>query len=146
MCLPVRDCVGMLNLKEIYFWKRIIHLQITLKYNQQQNPKAYIPLRRKTIRVGYWHWLGHPTPQFCVTYTNMLVSKNAKICITPNVTAKIRVTQTPTLNTSRWNIGGVGSPTQNSGIGHVDFMLFVSFSLALGSQRGHNFQWNMDLR
>ena len=36
--------------------------------------KAYIPLRRKTIRVGSWHWLTPPTPQFCVGYTNILVS------------------------------------------------------------------------
>ena len=43
----------------------------------------------------------------------MLVSKNAKIYATPNL--------------SRWNIGGVGSSTQGAGVGHVDFMLFVSF-------------------
>ena len=49
----------------------------------------------------------------------------------------------PTPNASRWNIGGSGSPTQNSRVGHVDFMLFVSLSLALGSQREYNFQWNM---
>ena len=39
-------------------------------------------------------------------------------------------------NTSRWNIGGFGD-----GVGHVDFMLFVSISFALGSQ-----WWNMGLR
>ena len=71
----------------------------------------------------------------------MLVSKNAKICVTPNANAKICVTP----NTSRWNIVGVGSPTKNSRVDHVDFMLFVSLSLALGSQREHNFQWNMGL-
>ena len=32
-------------------------------------------------------------------------------------------TQTP--NANLWNIGRVGSPTQNSCVGHVDFMLFV---------------------
>ena len=56
------------------------------------NTQAYIPLRRKNIRVGSWCWLGPPTPQFCVTYTNMLVSKNAKICITPDTKPKICVT------------------------------------------------------
>ena len=65
---------------------------------------------------------------------NMLVAKNAKICVTPNANAKICVTPTLTPNASRWNIGGVGPPMQNSRIGHVDFMLFVSLSLALGSQ------------
>ena len=49
-------------------------------------------------------------------------------------------TQTPIAN--RWNIGRVGSPSQNR-VGHVDSMLFVSLSLALGSQRQRNFQWNM---
>ena len=65
-------------------------------------------------------------PQFCVTYTNMLVSKNTKICVTPSVNAKICV-----------------SPMQNFRVGHIDFMLFVSLSLMLGSKREHNFQWNM---
>ena len=60
---------------------------------------------------------------------------NAKICVTPNANPQGK----------RWNIGRVGSPRQNSRGGHVDFMLFVSLSLALGSQREHNFQWNMGL-
>ena len=72
----------------------------------------------------------------------MLVSKNAKICVTPNANVKFCVTP----NANKWNIGRVGSPTQNSRVGHVDFMLFVSLSLALGSQRKHNFQWNMGLK
>ena len=57
------------------------------------NSYVYIPLRRKTIRIGSWHCLGPPTPQFCVTYTNMLVSKNAKICVTPNANAKFQYPQ-----------------------------------------------------
>ena len=69
----------------------------------------------------------------------MFVFKNAKICITPNVNAKICVTT----NANRWNIVRVGSPTQNSHVGHVDFMLFESLTLAFGSQREHNFQWNI---
>ena len=48
-----------------------------------------------------------------------------------------------TPNVSRWNIGGVGSPVQNSRVGHVDFILFVS--PGLGSQNKHNFQWNIGL-
>ena len=46
----------------------------------------------KTICVGSWHWLRPPTPQFRVGDTNMLVSKNAKICSTPNAKYKICVT------------------------------------------------------
>ena len=38
----------------------------------------------------------------------------------------------------QWNIGGVGSPTQNFRVGHVHFMLFMS-----GTQRKLVFQWNM---
>ena len=54
------------------------------------------------------------------------LSKNAKICITPNAKPKICVTTTQTPNARRWNIGCVGSPTQRAGSGHVDF----------------SFQWN----
>ena len=52
----------------------------------------------------------------------------------------------PTPDASQWNIGGVGSPTQNIRVGHVHFMLFMSISLASGTQRKHSFQWNMGLR
>ena len=53
---------------------------------------------------------------------------------------------TPAPNASRWNIGGVGPPTQaylGAGIGHVHFMFFVLISFALGGQRKPSFQWNM---
>ena len=43
--------------------------------------KAYIPLRRKTLSLIISHG-----------DTNMLVSKNAKICVTPNANAKICIT------------------------------------------------------
>ena len=48
----------------------------------------------------------------------------------------------PTPNANRWNIGGVVSPTQGAGVGHLDFMLFVSLLVALGTQRKLNIQWN----
>ena len=50
-----------------------------------------IPLRRKTICVGSLRWLRPSTPQFRFGYTNMLVSKNAKIYVTPNAKSKICV-------------------------------------------------------
>ena len=53
------------------------------------DPLAYIPLQRKTIGVGSCRWLRPPMPQFCVGYTNMLVSKNARMCVTPNTKPKI---------------------------------------------------------
>ena len=52
-------------------------------------------------------------------------------------------TQNP--NVSRWNIGCVGSHGIGTRVGHVHFMLFVSISFALGSQRKRSFQWNMGL-
>ena len=69
-------------------------------------------------------------PVYHVGDTNMLVSKNAKICVTPNAKPKICVTPTPNPNASQWNIGGV-------------FTLFVSISFALGSQGEPSIQWNM---
>ena len=92
------------------------------------NSIAYIPLRRKTIGVGSWRWLRPPTPQFCVRYTNMLVSKNA-LPPTPNLKFAFHPTQNP--NANQWNIGCVGSQTQISRVGHVHFMCI---SFALGSQ------------
>ena len=41
--------------------------------------------------MGSSRWLRPPTPQFRVGDTNMLVSKNAKICVTPTANAKICV-------------------------------------------------------
>ena len=48
----------------------------------------------------------------CVGYTNMLVSKNGKICVIPNANANANICITPALppakpNTSRWNVGCV---------------------------------------
>ena len=76
----------------------------------------------------------------------ILVLPDTKICVTPDAKPKICVTPTPTPEHSQWNIGGVGSPTQNFRIGHVHFMLFMSISFASGTQRTLIFQWNMGLR
>ena len=62
----------------------------------------------------------------------MLVSKTLKFALPP----------TPTPNPSRWNKGGIGTPTQGAGVGQVNFILFTSYSLALGTQRKPSFQWN----
>ena len=48
--------------------------------------KAYIPLRGRTTGVGALRWVAPPMRRFCVTYTKMLVSKNAK---TPDAKPKI---------------------------------------------------------
>ena len=106
----------------------------------KSNIQAYFPLRRKTTGIGALRWVTPPTQRFCVTYTNMLVSKNAKFCVTPNT----NFTQNP--KASHWNIGCVGYQTQNFRVGHVHFMFFVLISFAFGGQRKPSFQWNMGLR
>ena len=101
-----------------------------------QISKAYIP--RKTIRIGHWRWLGPPTPHFCVTYTNMLVS-----FALGDANFSRHLTQNP--NTSQWNIGCVGSLMQISRAGLVRFIFCVLISFAFGCQRKPSFQWNMGL-
>ena len=70
--------------------------------------------------------------EFGIGDTNMLVSKNAKFCITPN--AKHKICVTPNANASQWNIICVGSPGVGSRVGHVHLIFFVSIPWALGSQ------------
>ena len=76
----------------------------------------------------------------------MLVSKITKICVTPNANFKICLPPTHNPNASQWNMGCVGSPTQNFCVGHVDFMLFVLISFALVTQREPSLQWNMGFK
>ena len=42
---------------------------------------------------------------------------------------KFALFPTPTPNVSRWNIGGVGCPTQDTGVGHVHFIFLCWFHL-----------------
>ena len=79
-----------------------------------------------------------PTPQFRVGDTNMLVSKNAKICVTPNAKSKICVTLNANLQRKPvvYTIDCVGSPGVGAPVGHVHFMLFTSCYLVFGTQ--HN--------
>ena len=99
-----------------------------------------------TVTRKHSHWaivLGNTptipqTREFCVGDTNMLVSKNPKICITTNANAKICLT--PNANPHH-------EPVEYSlhwvcqswvCIGRVDFMLFISFLVVLGTQRKRN--------
>ena len=50
---------------------------------------------------------------------------------------------TPTPNASQWNIGCIGSPTQDFRVGNVHLIFLVLISFAFGSQRKPSFQWNM---
>ena len=71
--------------------------------------------------------------------------KMLKFALPPTRTLTFALPLTPTPNMSRWNAGCMRSPTRGAGIGHVDFMLFVSISFVLVSQRKLSFQWNMGL-
>ena len=75
----------------------------------------------------------------------MLVSKNAKICGTPNTKYKICVTPNakPQREPMEYRLRWV--PNWNFCVGHVHFMLFVLISFALGNQRKPSLQWNMGL-
>ena len=67
--------------------------------------------------------------------------KTLKFALPPTRTLKFALPSTPTPNASRWNIGGVESPTRGAGVGHLDFMLCTSYS-----QREPSFQCNKGLR
>ena len=58
----------------------------------------------KTSCVWPWRWLSPPTPLFCVGDTNMLVSENAKIGVSPDVKPQ----HLPVEYRLRW-VPGVGS-------------------------------------
>ena len=75
---------------------------------------AYIPLRSKTTGVGALHWVIPPTRRFYVTYTNMLVYRNAKICVSPKANPKSCVT--PNAKPQR-------KGTQNSNTPYIFFFL-----------------------
>ena len=112
-----------------------------LSYN-----KAYIPLRRKIkpifhcgaklLALGPGIGLDPQCDDFALPISTCWYLKNAKTLRYP--------TRNP--NASQWNIGCIGSRTENTGVGHVHFMSFVLISFALGSQREPLFQWNMGLR
>ena len=74
-------------------------------------------------------------PQFCVAYTNMLVSKNAKICVTnanpQRKSMEYRLHWVPNTIFSRWQ---------------CTLHFFVLISFAFGGQRKTSFQWNMGLK
>ena len=85
--------------------------------------------------------------QFHVGDTNMAISQNAKICVSPNAKPTICITPNKTPNASQWiYIGCVGSPGVGAHVEHVHFRLFVSISFALGSQRKCGFSVEYGLK
>ena len=87
--------------------------------------------RRQNFVLGIatcWYLGANANPLICV-----LPDAKPKICILPKAKPKRKSVE----YRLRW------VRTENSGIGHVHFMFFVSISFALGSQREPSFQWNM---
>ena len=81
-----------------------VRYQTQTRFSVEYGLKAYIPLRCQPLHVGVWRWVTPRTRRFRVTYTNMLVSKNAKIFVTPNAKHKICVTPNVNHHASQWNI------------------------------------------
>ena len=113
-----------------------IHVNLKPTFHYDAKPFALGP------RVG----LDPQRHNFVLGIPTCWYLKWLKFELPPTQMLKFVLPPTPTPNTSRWNIASVRSPKQNSRVGHVDFMLFVSLSLSLGSQREHNFQWNMGFK
>ena len=80
---------------------------------------------------------------FALPIPTCLYLKTLKIVFPPTPNLKFVLPPTPTPNTSQWNIGCVGSPTQNFHVGNVHFFVLVLISFAFGNQRKPSFQWNM---
>ena len=126
-------------------WALIIYLVRTASWDSPTAPPPPPPSERLSLystatqnfRVGALRWSRLPTPEFHVGDTNILVSKNTKICVTTGAKPEICVNP----NASQWNVGGVGSPMQNFRIGHVH-LFCVSISFALGPV----FQWNVGFK
>ena len=97
----------------------------------------------QNIRVGSSCWLRPQRHNFAVEIPTCWYLKTLKFTLPCTPTLKFVLSPMPTPNAYRWNIGGVGSQTRGAGVGHVDFMFFVSISSAFVSQREFSFQWNM---
>ena len=63
-------------------------------YSMPPKMKAYSLYSTTTSNFSHWGFAFDNTPNvnFCIGHTNMLVSKNTKICVTLNANAKICVT------------------------------------------------------
>ena len=69
-----------------------------------------------------------------------------EFALAPMRILKVALPPTRKPNPSQWNIGCIGSQTQNFQVGHVHFMLFLLMSFALRTQREPSLQWNMGFR
>ena len=99
-----------------------------------------------SFTTKHLHWAIPPMQKLCVEVTNMLVSKNVKICLTPHAKPKICVTPkaNPCPNSVEYRLHRVLALALV--LGRYISCCFMSISFALGSQRKRGFQWNMGFR
>ena len=88
----------------------------------------------QSFRVGALCWSRPPTPKFRVGDNNMLVSKNEKICITPDAKPKICVTPNakPKRKSVSYRLRLV--PNAKFVVGHVDFIFLWVVFIRVGSR------------
>ena len=132
-----------------------VNLKKKKKKNCQQNQyllatsvmdfKAYIPSQCEPLHVGVSRWSRPPSDDFTLPITTCwYLKKKADPTQTPIYPMRPPIYQRdpqrePVEYGSRWVCESWVY------IGHVDFMLFVSISFALGSQCKLIFWWNMGL-
>ena len=97
----------------------------------------------KPFALGPGVGLDHRHHNFALGIPTCWYLKTLKFALPPPSNLKFALPPNATPNTSRWNIGCVGSPAVGAGIGHVHFIFFVLISFALGSHSEPLFQWNM---
>ena len=153
-CFPwdsiVSHAVWMIYLFTQYTEHLTERLQCLLKcivcYHSSMRLILYPLSLYSTATQNYWRCGQReppPTRKFALAIPICWYLKTLKLALPPmrNIKFALHPTQNP--NRSQWNIGCVGSQTQNFRVRHVHFMLFVSISFTLAIQRERSFQWNM---
>ena len=114
--------------------QRLWAYRISVLY-AQKDPR-FLSEKKRGQRVEFWSLIStidgstqkYDYLKICVGNTNMLVSKNAKICVTPNTKPKMCVfppTRIPQCQSVEYRL-------QSFCFGHVRFFFCVSISFAFG--------------
>ena len=70
-----KGTIGEIPLRNIHCTLTLMRTECQQMLWQHVQSITYIPLQQKTTGLGALCWVRPPTQRFCVTYTNMLVSK-----------------------------------------------------------------------
>ena len=136
----------------LYYTFRAIHKREQhLKYSHSRNDTgkpSIQPIKPYTtathiFSVGALGWSRPPTPEFRFGDTNILVSKNTKVCITPDAKPQICFTTNakPKGKSVEYRLRWVRNANFLALAMYMSFFL-MSISFVLGPV----YQWNMDLR